>query len=134
MAKQAKAAVGEVAVGDRAFTLAMLGLPEIGRLRAFAKAQQSDPMAAVKPHLGDVDPAVQRIMIDQALSEIRRPVAFGSPEFVGAMQTTAGLREVLWLSLKRGGADVDRGASDAAADGMTVDQAGDVFAAAFGAL
>jgi len=130
MAKVAKT----VTVDGKTFPLSTLTLPAIGQLRAWAKSRLPDPIEAIKPHLADFEPPVQRMMLEQALAEVRRPVTFGSPEFNGAMQCGEGLKEVLWLVLKQNGADVSREASDAAADSMPADVAADVFGAAFGAF
>ena len=112
--------------------LATLGMTEVGQLRLWAKAQQPNPLEEVRPHLDGLDAPAQRILLELALAELRKPVMFGSPEFLGAMQGGGGIREVLWLSLKRAGSDVDRAASDAAADAMSIDEAADVLAAALG--
>ena len=103
------AAPPTVTIGGKGYPLAPLGLPEIGELRAFTKRIQPDPLEAMKPYLDDAAPGLQRMLIDNALAEVRRPVLFGSPEFMGAIQSREGLREILWLCLRRGGADVDPG-------------------------
>jgi hypothetical protein len=119
-------------IGGEPRDLAILGMPEIGQLRIWAKSQQPNPIDEVKPYLDGLEASTQRTLLDLALTELRRPMMFGSPEFLGAMQSGGGLREVLALSLKRAGSIVDRAASDSAADAMSVEVAADVLAAAFG--
>jgi hypothetical protein len=133
MSESAPVATADVVtINGENYPLAMLGLAEVGNLRIWAKSQLPNPLEGVRDQLEGFDERIQRAMIDSALAEARRPVMFGSPEFQSAVQTGDGLREVLWLSLKRAGADVAREASDAAADAMDLDRAADVYATAFG--
>jgi hypothetical protein len=119
-------------IGGQPRKLGVLGMPEIGQLRIWAKAQQPNPIDQVKPHLDGLEATAQRILLDLAVAELRRPLTFGSPEFQEAMQTGEGMREVLHLSLKRAGQAIERADSDAAADAMSIDQAADVLSVAFG--
>jgi hypothetical protein len=118
-----------VTVGEKSYPLARLGFPEINTLRIWAKTTMPDPLEAVTAHLTGLPASIQRVMVESALAAVRLPVTFGSDEFNGAMQTQQGLREVLWLSLKRAGAgeELTREASDAAADAMGVSAATQTF-------
>jgi hypothetical protein len=124
-----------VTVAGTTYPVAALGMPELSQLCTFAKDRRPSPLEAIKPHLDGLSPKTQRIMIDSALDRVNAPVIVGTPEFFGAvMQSTEGLQEAMWLSLKKGGADVTREACDEAAATLRPDQIVRVLAAAMGAF
>jgi hypothetical protein len=121
-----------VTIAGQEQPLGTLGLREIGELSHLAKLETENPLESIKGLLGILDGPGQRQVTDAALADLRRPVLFGSPEFFSFVQSGSGFRAVTFMALKRGGANVSREDSDAAADAMSVTDAAEVIAVAFG--
>ncbi len=111
--------------------VAALGMPEIAQLQIWVKSQQPDPIKAIQPYMKDFDDTCKRHMLDNALAELRKPVEIGSTEWVLALASKHGLRELLYLGLRRGGADVTREQSDRAADQLDARGATSMMGAVF---
>lgn len=104
------------------YPVVAISLPEIAEFQIWVKKRQPNPLKEIAPFMADFDDVCKRRMIDSALDQMRKPVEVGSPEFRLEAQSKDGMRELVYLSLKRSGAQVARELCDAAVDALSTQE------------
>lgn len=115
-------------LGGESYDIHPLTLGDFADLQRFVESQFPDPIAAAKANLDGLPMAVQQYLLKEALAIAARPKPrLGTPEADAILQSLDGVREILFLSIRKGRPAFTRTDAAALYDRIGMDDIGRVF-------
>jgi hypothetical protein len=120
-------------VGGRAYQVHPLTLDDLGALQKWVNDQLPDPLALVRGQLDGFSPEQQKFLLKEAIDAARRgKPRLGTPEADALTGSLEGLRELLFLAIRRGDPAFTREAAAGLCGQLTMTDLAAVFGTAYG--
>jgi predicted metalloendopeptidase len=105
-------------VDGKDYPLKRIGLPELTQFLAWVKKRRPDPLEQIASRMDLFSPALQQIMMKEALAQFYKPITMASSEYLEAFMTDEGLKELVWYSVQKTGHAISREQCDKAVDAI----------------